>query len=81
VLKLVLRQRTELPAFVSLLREHARRSGTRRLAIRLQGDYRDAYRSLIEMGGRVRWTDLRMSVYGWNEVPPSDGMVLSNWEI
>ena len=37
--------------------------------------------SCSEMGAKVRWTDLRMSVYGWNERSPSDGMVLSNWEI
>ena len=81
VLKLVLRHRSELPQLVRALREHARRAGTRRVAIRLQGDYGDVYRTLIEMGAKVRWTDLRMSVYGWNERPPSDGMVLSNWEI
>jgi GNAT superfamily N-acetyltransferase len=81
VLKLVLRRRSELPQLVSALREQARRAGTRRVAIRLQGDYGDVYRTLIEMGAKVRWTDLRMSVYGWNERPPSDGMVLSNWEI
>jgi GNAT superfamily N-acetyltransferase len=81
VLKLVLRHRSELPQLVSALREQARRAGTRRVAIRLQGDYGDVYRTLIEMGAKVRWTDLRMSVYGWNERPPSDGMVLSNWEI
>jgi hypothetical protein len=81
VLKLVLRRRSELPALVGLLRDHARRVGTRRVAIRLQGEYGDAYRTLIEMGARVRWTDLRMSAYGWNEQPASDGMVLSNWEI
>jgi GNAT superfamily N-acetyltransferase len=81
VLKLVLHRRSELPQLVSALREQARRAGTRRVAIRLQGDYGEVYRTLIEMGAKVRWTDLRMSVYGWNERPPSDGMVLSNWEI
>ena len=55
--------------------------GTRRMAVRLQGDYPDAYRTLIGLGARVRWTDLRMSAHGWTEVAPSEGMVLSNWEI
>ena len=59
----------------------ARRSGARRVAIRLQGEYPDAYRTLVALGARVRWTDLRMSAYGWNEVAPLEGMVLSNWEI
>lgn len=81
VLKLVLEDRDDLPNLLSALRDQARRAGTRRVAIRLQGDYRDAFRLLIDSGARVRWTDLRMSIHGWNETPPSRGMVLSNWEI
>ena len=81
VLKMVLGRRAELPPMIGALRDFARRSGTRRLAIRLQGDYADAFRTLIALGARVRWTDLRMSAYGWNEIPPSEGMILSNWEI
>lgn len=81
VLKLVLARRAELPLMIGALTDFARRSGTRRLAIRLQGDYPEAYRTLVALGARVRWTDLRMSVHGWNEVPPTDGMILSNWEI
>jgi len=81
VLKLVLRRRTELPQMLGALTDLARRTGARRLAVRLQGDYPDAYRTFIALGARVRWTDLRMSAYGWTEVPPAEGMVLSNWEI
>ncbi len=81
VLKLVLHHRSELPQMLGALTDLARRNGASRLAIRLQGDYPDAYRTLIALGARVRWTDLRMSVYGWTEVPPDEGMVLSNWEI
>ena len=81
VLKLVLHHRAELPQMLGALTDLARRTGASRLAIRLQGDYPDAYRTLIALGARVRWTDLRMSAYGWTEVPPDDGMVLSNWEI
>lgn len=81
VLKLVLHHRAELPQMLGALTDLARRNGARRLAIRLQGDYPDAYRTLIALGARVRWTDLRMSAYGWTEVPPDEGMVLSNWEI
>jgi hypothetical protein len=33
------------------------------------------------MGGRVRWTDLRMTWPGHAEARPGRGMVLSNWEI
>ena len=81
VLKLVLHHRAELPQMLGALTDLARRNGARRLAIRLQGDYPDAYRTLVALGARVRWTDLRMSAYGWTEVPPDEGMVLSNWEI
>ncbi len=81
VLKLVLAHRADLPRMLGALTDFARRSGTRRLAVRLQGDYPDAYRTLVSLGARVRWTDLRMSAHGWNEAPPVEGMVLSNWEI
>jgi len=81
VLKLVISQQAHLPAMISALTDLARRTGTRRVSIRLQGDYVDAYRTLIAQRARVRWTDLRMSVFGWSELPPAEGMVLSNWEI
>ncbi len=81
VLKLVLGKRSDLPPLVGSLTDLARRVGARRLAIRLQGDYPDAYRTLIGLGARVRWTDLRMSAHGWSETAAAEGMVLSNWEI
>jgi GNAT superfamily N-acetyltransferase len=81
VLKMVLSRRTDLPSMLGVLTDAARRAGTRRVAIRLQGDYPDAYRTLVGLGARVRWTDLRMSAHGWTEVPPVEGMILSNWEI
>jgi GNAT superfamily N-acetyltransferase len=81
VLKLVLARRSGLPALLGKLADLAYRTGTRRVAIRLQGDYPEAFRTLVALGARVRWTDLRMSASGWHEVPPVEGMVLSNWEI
>lgn len=81
VLKLVLEQRADIPRMVGLLTDHARRVGTRRIAVRLQGDYPDAFRTLTGLGAQIRWTDLRMSLHGWSERLPSEGMVLSNWEI
>jgi hypothetical protein len=81
VLKLVLARRGDVPVMVRSLAEYARRAGTARVALRVQGDYADAYRVLIALGARVRWTDLRMSVHGWEEQPPASGLVLSNWEI
>ena len=59
----------------------AKRSGTRRVAFRVQGEYPGLYESLIGMGARVRWTDLRMSLVGYPEARPVRGVVLSNWEI
>lgn len=81
VLKLVLARRGDWGTMLEALQMVARREGCRRVAVRLQGDYPDAYRTLIAMGARVRWSDLRMSVHGWAELPPTEGMLLSNWEI
>jgi GNAT superfamily N-acetyltransferase len=81
VLKLVLEARESLPQLLGALSDVARRSGTRHVAIRLQGEYTEAYCTLVALGARVRWTDLRMSVHGAGERVPGRGMVLSNWEI
>jgi GNAT superfamily N-acetyltransferase len=81
VLKLVVAREDDLEPLVRLLVDFARRSGTRRVAFRMQGDFQSAYARLIALGGRVRWTDLRMSLPGMGEVKPERGVVLSNWEI
>jgi len=81
VLKLVLEDESR---FVDLLRavsDYARRSGTRRVALRLQGEFQHAYERVIALGGHVRWTDLRMSFGSYLEPRPDRGLVLSNWEI
>jgi GNAT superfamily N-acetyltransferase len=81
VLKLVLAEESLLDPMVRALCDFAKRSGTRRVAFRVQGDYDAVYRRLISLGGRVRWTDLRMALVGRAEPRPSRGVVLSNWEI
>jgi GNAT superfamily N-acetyltransferase len=81
VLKLVARTEDDFEALITVLADHARRSGTRRVAVRVQGQYGDAYQKLIRRGARVRWTDLRMSADGFAEKRPEHGIVLSNWEI
>ncbi len=81
VLKLVAKSDQHFEALVALLSDHARRSGTRRVAIRTQGQYAKAYRQLVSRGGRVRWSDLRMTLDGYSEPQPESGIVLSNWEI
>ena len=81
VLKLVLSDERLLDPMVRSLCDFAKRSGTRRVAFRVQGDYDKLYRRLITLGARVRWTDLRMSLAGHAESRPEQGVVLSNWEI
>lgn len=81
VLKLVLRSEGSMDVMATLLTDVARRVGTRRVAIRVQGEYVESYRRLIARGARVRWTDLRMTVAGKEERRASTGIVLSNWEI
>jgi len=81
VLKLVLADESRLDAMVRALRDYARRSGTRSVAFRVQGEYGDLYRRLVAMGARVRWTDLRMALTGYPEARPARGVVWSNWEI
>jgi GNAT superfamily N-acetyltransferase len=81
VLKLVLRHEEQFPELARSLCDFARRSGTRRVALRVQGEYQSTYQRLVKMGARVRWTDLRMALVGHSEKHPSKALVLSNWEI
>jgi hypothetical protein len=82
VLKLVLAAGAGLRPAVIALADYARRSGTRRVAFRTQTDYLEAYATLIALGGRVRWTDLRMTLENYAEPLALDGaLVWSNWEI
>jgi GNAT superfamily N-acetyltransferase len=81
VLKLVLARESLLDPMVKALNDFARRSGTRRVAFRVQGEYSSLYKRLVSLGARVRWTDLRMSLDGYQEVHPSSGVLMSNWEI
>lgn len=81
VLKLVA---CDLDAFTSLLRPlaaFARKAGTVRVALRMQGEHRAAYVAVIGAGGRVRWTDLRMTLNGYPQPACASGTVLTNWEI
>jgi GNAT superfamily N-acetyltransferase len=81
VLKLVLDDESRLDDLIRAIADMARRSGTRRIALRLQGEFAGAYQRAIALGGHVRWTDLRMSLGGFEEKRPGVGLVLSNWEI
>ena len=81
VLKLALASEQLFDPVIGALRDLARRSGTARVAIRVQGDCANLYRHLVAKGARVRWTDLRMALNGYAEQPPARGVLLSNWEI
>lgn len=53
-----------------------------RIAVRAQTGYRHAYARLMHRGYRVRWTDLRMTLAGFDAATLPRGEVLfSNWEI
>jgi GNAT superfamily N-acetyltransferase len=81
VLKLALEREQDLPRLAETLVDYARRSGTRRVALRVQTEFLGAYQRLIELGARVRWTDLRMTLADMPERPAQRGVVWSNWEI
>jgi GNAT superfamily N-acetyltransferase len=78
---LALEDERYIDPLVHALCDFAKRGGTRRVALRVQGEYSGLYRRLVSLGARVRWTDLRMSLAGYEEQRPSQGIVLSNWEI
>ncbi|HEU4564136.1 MAG TPA: GNAT family N-acetyltransferase [Gemmatimonadaceae bacterium] len=81
VLKLVLARQEDLEPMARALADYTRRAGAQRIAIRAQTEYLDAYARLIALGGRVRWTDLRMTLGGYGERAVERGLVWSNWEI
>jgi GNAT superfamily N-acetyltransferase len=55
--------------------------GLKKVTVRCQTVFTDAYRLLIEQGFRVHWTDLRMTLLGYEEQAAGTGVVFSNWEI
>jgi GNAT superfamily N-acetyltransferase len=81
VLKLVLENESRLVDLLRAITDFARRSATRRVSLRLQGDFLGVYQRVIALGGHVRWTDLRMSLADYEEQRPAHGIALSNWEI
>ena len=81
VLKLAARDAQAFGEAVAATEAAAARIGIRRVAIRCQTRYEDAFRALIGRGYRVRWTDLRMIYDGYPEPHPAKGVLFSNWEI
>lgn len=81
VLKLAAREPRAFEAAIAAVEAAAAKAGIRRVAIRCQSRYEDAFRRLVARGYRVRWTDLRMTYEGHAEPHPDEGVLFSNWEI
>ena len=81
VLKLVARTLEDFANVIDAVQRAAHAERVRRLAIRCQSVFSDAYLRLVEQGFRVHWTDLRMMLRGYAPPAPKTGIVLSNWEI
>jgi len=81
VLKLAARSDRAFEAAIAAVEAAAAKAGIRRVAVRCQTRFADAFRRLMARGYRVRWTDLRMSYEGYPERHPANGVLFSNWEI
>ena len=81
VLKLAARTDATFEAAIAAVEAAAAKAGIRRIAIRCQSRYGEAFRRLIARGYRVRWTDLRMTYEGYLERHAAEGVLFSNWEI
>jgi predicted N-acetyltransferase YhbS len=82
VLKLAAKNLGAFRRLLEALEASAWKSHARRIAIRCQTAYREAYGALLDAGYRVHWTDLRMTLDGnAEEIARDGGVVFSNWEI
>lgn len=82
VLKLYASSLETFDKLIVALESCAAKHKLRRVAVRCQTGYHQAYRYLIERGYRARWTDLRMWLDGYGEqVLPTGAVLFSNWEI
>jgi GNAT superfamily N-acetyltransferase len=81
VLKLVAETLDDLEHVVDAVQQAAQHERVRRVALRCQSAFADAYLRLVERGFRVHWTDLRMILRGHALAGQRSGVVLSNWEI
>ena len=81
VLKLAARDDAAFEAAIAAVEAAAAKAGIRRIAIRCQSRYVEAFRRLIARGYRVRWTDLRMTYEAYPERHAAQGVLFSNWEI
>ncbi|MHB1327570.1 MAG: GNAT family N-acetyltransferase [Gemmatimonadales bacterium] len=81
ILKLVAADQAALRKVVDGIIAAATVRGVHRIAIRCQTAQVGAYETLLDLGFRAHWTDLRMALSERPEQAPLSGIVLSNWEI
>jgi GNAT superfamily N-acetyltransferase len=81
VLKLVAEDLEAFDAVIAAVGAATLGEGLRRVSVRCQTAFAEAYGRLIGDGFRVHWTDLRMTLAGSPETVPKQGVVWSNWEI
>ena len=81
VLKLVARDAPAFDRLLDVLPVAAAREKVGRIAVRCQSEFAQAYLRLVTRGYRVHWTDLRMTLQGFAQKTPDQGIVMSNWEI
>jgi GNAT superfamily N-acetyltransferase len=81
VLKLVAASAEAFDRLVQALQLSAVSERVGRMAIRCQTEFSPAYLRLVELGYRVHWTDLRMLLQGYPQRTPTEGILMSNWEI
>ena len=81
VLKVVAEDDAAFEAVSAALLAHAFEAGRRRVGLRVQTAAHGLFNRALDLGWRVHWTDLRMTLAGYPERPPVSGVVLSNWEV
>ena len=82
ILKLFANSEGAFEAVISAVEQCAKELRIPRVAVRCQTAYEASYQSLMALGYRVRWTDLRMTLAGFPEpVMPGSAVLFSNWEI
>jgi hypothetical protein len=82
LLKLVAASAADFDAVIRAVESRAAAAGIGRVSVRCQTRFTAAYRALVERGYQVRWTDLRMTLVGYEEPRlPEGAVIFSNWEI
>ena len=81
VLKVVAEDDAAFEAVSAALLAHALEAGRRRVGLRAQTAVPGLFNRALDLGWRVHWTDLRMTLENYPRRGPVQGVVMSNWEI